>query len=264
MREIFRLSGLETQLGSLDMLVEESLAQSLQSIPTEQAERVKRAVLTELSAPQLQQQVASRLEKVHHPQHAAAALRWLRSPQGRRITQLEIEASTPESVRALEAYAQQLRAEPPREVRLGLARELDRAIGATQFAVEVSLASARAAMSAMSGVLPAERRLDAGQIEAAIGAQREAMREGLAQASLLSTLHTYRDLTDAELEAYLAFAKSDTGRWYHGAVKQALLEALTDVAGRMGRTVASALRSAPDPARAPRALTARGAYQVSR
>lgn len=245
MQEIFRLSGLEAQLGSLDQVVAASLSPSLQNVPAAQAARVKQAVLAEFSGPALQQQVVFRLEKVHHPTHAAGTLRWLRSPLGRRITELEAAASTGEGMRGLEAYARQLGNQPAPETRVALARELDRAIGATDFALELSLASARAAMSAMSGVLPGEQRLAKDQIEAAIDAQREQLHAQLAQISLVSTLYTYRSLEDTELEAYLAFTRGEAGRWYHGVVKQALLETLTQVAERMGRSVASALQTAP-------------------
>jgi hypothetical protein len=251
MQEIFRLSGLEAQIGALDRAVAASLVPNLQRVPAAQADVVREAVLRAWSAPVIQQDVSARLAKAHDPQQAPATLRWLRSPLGRRVTELETHASSAEGVQALEAFAQQLRSHPPDETRLALARALDQATGATDFAVEVSLASARAAMSAVGAALPQEKRLDPDRIEAAIEAQRPRLHEQLAMASLASTLFTYQSLGNSELETYLAFARSDAGRWYHGVVKQALLEMLTDVSSRMGRTVATALRAASAPGGAP-------------
>jgi hypothetical protein len=251
MREIFHLSGLEAQLGALDEIVAASLTPNLQRIPAGQAATVRHAALEAFSGPALQEKVAGRLAKVHHPQHAAATLRWLRSPLGVRIAELERQTSTAEGMRALEAYAQQLAGQAPPASRVGLARELDQAVGMTDFSVELSLASARAAMAAIGAVLPAERRLAPDKIEAAIASQRELLREQLGRASLVTTLYTYRSLKDVELEAYLAFVRGDAGRWYHGVVKQALLETLSEQAGRMGTTVAAALRAAPTPAQSP-------------
>ena len=247
MRELFRLSGLETQLGALDELVAASLTPNLERVPAAQKDVVRHAALEAFSGPVLQERVAARLAKVHQPEHAAAALRWLRSPLGRRITLLETQTSTAEGMRALEQYALQLKTEMPPSSRVGLAQELDRAVGATDFAVELSLACARAAMSAIGGALPAERRLDPDKIEKAIDSQRQLLHEQLGQISLVSTLYTYRSLTDVELEHYLAFVRGDAGRWYHGVVKKVLLEVLSDQAGRMGATVATALRAAPAP-----------------
>lgn len=251
MREIFRLSGLETQLGALDELVAASLTPNLERIPAAQKDAVRHAALEAFSSPVLQERVAARLVKVHEPKHAASALRWLRSPLGRRITLLETQTSTAEGMRALEQYAQQLKSQMPPAARVGLAQALDDAVGATDFAVELSLACARAAMSAIGGALPAERRLDPDQIEKAIGSQRQLLHEQLGQISLVSTLFTYRSLSDVELEHYLAFVRGDAGRWYHSAVKQALLEVLSDQAGRMGAAVATALRATPAPSAAP-------------
>jgi hypothetical protein len=247
MQEIFRISGLEAQLGTLDQVVAASLAPNLQGVPPAQAQVVQRAVLSEFNAPLLKQQVESRLAKVHHPAHAAATLRWLRSPLARRITALEVAASSAESVREIERFAQNLPAQPPTPARVGLAREFDRATGWTEFALDVSLASARAAMTAIAAVRPDEPRLQPQQIEQAIASQRELMRNGIEQASLVSALFVYRSLSDTEFEAYIAWTKTDAGRWYHGVVREALLEVLTEVAGRMGRTVAAALRAAPAP-----------------
>jgi hypothetical protein len=251
MQEIFRLSGLEAQIGALDRVVAASLVPNLQRVPAAQADVVRDAVLRAFSAPVIQQDVSARLAKANDPQQAAATLRWLRSPLGRRVTELETHASSAEGVQALEAFAQQLRSHPPDETRLALARALDQAIGQTDFAVEVSLASARAAMSALGAALPQEKRLEPDKIEAAIEAQRQRLHQQLAMASLASTLFTYQNLSNAELESYVVFARSDAGRWYHGVVKQALLEMLTDVSSRMGRTVATALRSAPAPSGSP-------------
>jgi hypothetical protein len=245
MREIFRLSGLESQLGALDDLVAASLVPNLSRLPAEQKDVVRHAALDAFSGPALQERVAGRLAKVHEPQRAADVLRWLRSPLGRRITLLETQTSTAEGMRALEAYALQLKQAMPPASRVGLAQELDRALGATEFAVELSLACARAAMSAIGAALPSERRLEPEKIEAAIASQRDLLHEELGQMSLVSTLYTYRSLTDTELEAYLAFVRGEAGRWYHGAVKQALLEVLAEQAGRMGASVATALRASP-------------------
>ena len=251
MQEIYRLSGLEAQVGALDRVVAAALIPNLQRVPAARAEVVRDAVLRAWSTPLLQQDVVARLAKSHDPQQAAATLRWLRSPLGRRVSELETHATSAEGVQALEAFSKELRAHPPDETRLALARALDQATGATDFAVEVSLASARAAMSAVGAALPEEKRLEPDKIEAAIESQRQRLRDQLAMASLASTLFTYQSLSNSELETYLAFARGDAGRWYHGAVKQALLGMLTDVSGRMGRTVATALRAAPAPGGAP-------------
>jgi hypothetical protein len=251
MQEIYRLSGLEAQVGALDRVVAASLTPNLQRIPAERAALVRDAVLRAWSTPVLQQDVVARLAKVHDPQQAAATLRWLRSPLGRRVTELETHATSAEGVQALEAFSQQLRSHPPDQTRLALARALDQATGATEFAVEVSLASARAAMSAVGAALPEEKRLEPAKIEAAIESQRQRLHDQLAMASLASTLFTYQSLSNSELESYLAFTRGDAGRWYHDAVKQALMGMLTDVSGRMGRTVATALRAAPAPGGTP-------------
>ncbi|HVN37074.1 MAG TPA: hypothetical protein VMW19_02745 [Myxococcota bacterium] len=247
MQEIYRLSGLEAQVGALDRVVAASLIPNLSRVPAARAGVVRDAVLRAWSTPVLRQDVVDRLAKIHDPQHAAETLRWLRSPLGRRISKLETHATSAEGVQGLEAFSQQLRSHPPDATRLALARALDQATGATDFAVEVSLASGRAAMSAVGAASPEEKRLEPDKIEAAIEAQRQRLHDQLAPASLASTLFTYQSLSDSELETYLAFARGDAGRWYHDAVKQALLGMLTDVSGRMGLTVATALRAAPAP-----------------
>jgi hypothetical protein len=45
-----------------------------------------------------------------------------------------------------------------------------------------------------------------------------------------ATRYAYRDLSDDELTAYVVFASSDAGRWYHNAMHKAMISAV-------GRTV---------------------------
>src|SRR5262245_10849799 len=133
MQEIYRLSGLEAQVGALDRVVAASLIPNLQRVPAAHAEVVRDAVLRAWSPPVLQQDLVARLAKAHDPQQAAATLRWLRSPLGRRVTALETHATSAEGVQGLEAFSAQLRTHPPDKTRLALARALDQATGETDF-----------------------------------------------------------------------------------------------------------------------------------
>ena len=80
---------------------------------------------------------------------AQATLIWLRSPFGRRITQLEEHASTAEAMAAMDSYAEGLALAPPEKERADLVRSLDTSVGATELALEATLAaSLGAAMAA--------------------------------------------------------------------------------------------------------------------
>jgi hypothetical protein len=246
MDEIFSLSGLEEQLELMGKGLGAALAPRLEGMPDPQRQALERALLAEFSSETLQRGMEARLERIYDARLAEAVLAWLRSPIGRRITKLEISVAGPQADAELRAYVQRAMqgddgASAPR---LALMQALDAATGMTEFTLEVTMATALATASGINGTLPAAERRDADELSRAVQAQRETLRSQIEQMTRISMLFTYRELDDTEIGQYIAFARSEAGRWYQDAVKRALLDVLVDASERVGRRVALELREA--------------------
>jgi hypothetical protein len=245
MDEIFFLSGLEEQLAMIGDGLGEALAPQVQQLPPAHGETIQRVLLSEFNADALQRSVEEHLERVHDPRHAETVLEWLRSPLGRRISKLDVAATRPEGVRAMQAYAEALAASPAPATRVALVSKLDAATGMTEFTVEATLSSAMATAVGINGAQPTAHRVDENELRAAVEAQRAVLRPEIQKVTLVSMLYSYQNLSDEELADYVRFSESASGRWYHDAVKRALLSALTDASSRVGRAIAAEFDTAP-------------------
>lgn len=150
----------------------------------------------------------------------APALAFYRSPLGRRLVEAELRASSPS---ALAAGAGEAPPAPGSNRQL-LIRHLAQALPASQAGAEVTLALAGVAADSLSQMLPG--LLAGGGTQRLVEAQRQRLVQDLEPGLDDALLRVYRDLSDAELEEYLTFARSAEGQAYYAAMLEALRAAL--------------------------------------
>lgn len=160
-------------------------------------------------------------------------LTWFRSPPGRKITGLEVAAQTAQGRPELRQYAARLRQTPPARERVALLQRLDAANGSTELSLEIVMLIAESMARAIDPLLPPERRLQAGQLQGELGQIRARAVQPIREAVLVTMLFTYRSLPDQELGAYVRLVESQSGRWFAGAVKNALLHSFGVSTARM-------------------------------
>lgn len=172
-----------------------------------------------------------------------AALAWLNSPVGTRITKMEEAASTAEAYAAMQAWAQGLKEGDLAPARVELVRRLDRAVKATEFSVSMMMNSQLAIVAALTATQPAAEQ--ARTFEAArarIEQHRPQLLTNVQRTTLLSMLYAYRELPDADLERYIEFARSPGGSKYMEVAMKGLDEALLEASRNAGRVIADHLR----------------------
>lgn len=245
MEEIFFLSGLEAQLADFERGMDEGLQGQMSALSTPRIEMLRRAAARSFAADRLRDDVRHGLVDRYEARGAAGTLAWLRSPLGREITRMETRASRPEAMAELETYARGLTGEPPSASRIALIDALIEATGGSEFGVDMALAAAHGVASAANATQPAAQRAPEAAIAAAIEAQRPAIERDLDAFIQISSLYTYRELSDAELSAYVDFARSDAGAWYHQAVVKELVRVIRQAAAGLGAVVAQEMGEMP-------------------
>jgi hypothetical protein len=117
---------------------------------------------------------------------------------------------------------------------------------------------------AAAAAAPAERRPPARDVESRVAELGGRAIEPLREAAIVSLLWTYRELSDDELELYIAFESSEAGRTYNQLLRQALVRALRgafdEAATAMFRAVPPerwAQATPPTPREAPEAVRVR-------
>jgi hypothetical protein len=170
---------------------------------------------------------------------AANVVRWLSTELGARVTNLEEQANADpekaqERLRNSRGFVDVLPA--ARKTRI---ERLEHDVEAVQTNVNVvidtNIGIARGVALTMKADGPS---IDVDAVAAQIESQR-AMLEGTLRPQVLAGLAlTYQQLSDADLDAYLAFLESPIGRKYAAAGGMALEKALGDAALELGRQMA--------------------------
>ncbi|HME70567.1 MAG TPA: hypothetical protein VKM54_11960 [Myxococcota bacterium] len=162
-----------------------------------------------------------RLENTCEAEKLMAVLEWHRGWTARHVMALEEAAQSPEAAPAMQRFAADLRANPPPEWRIALARRLDEVTGSTVLAyaafVQPWLAVGKIADAASLETLHADPNKDRSAVQNRV---------------LVRLLYTYRELAQSELETFVAWNESDLGRWWNRMLQGAALGSYDDAAAR--------------------------------
>lgn len=154
----------------------------------------------------------------------------LERPLARRMTELELQASTPEGQEALRDFVHGLGGHPPQQSRLALIDRLDTATGARPFAVEMMAVITEGVLRAAEAATPQHLRTPPRELEQRIADLRPALERRLYSLVLVSQLYTYHGVDDAELTEYVTLLESPLGRWFSRNMGGAFLDALSRAA----------------------------------
>ena len=157
-----------------------------------------------------------------HPAKMAVVEKFLRSPLGRRFAEMEGRPEDFGRGRWMENWEQNR----PSDKRIGLVLLLDRAAGISKVAVEmwtlvtlITILSSNDPNVSISGTEAQNLGRMRDMVRHKIGASVQ-------KSVVLGLLYTYRRASDAELEAYANFYRSEAGSWYARTMEKAWLNAL--------------------------------------
>lgn len=147
------------------------------------------------------------------------ALAFYQQPLGQRIVAAETAATAPRNVASLQQGLPEQNLDLQRRA---LLQRLSNSLPALEMGVEVSMALANLAAQSANDLFGGLMRVP----DNMVSGQRDRLRNQM-QPNLLDTLaHAYRDLNDADLDAYVSWSESAAGRDYFRAVESALRDAL--------------------------------------
>lgn len=174
-----------------------------------------------------------------------AALAWLESDVGRRVTRAEELAATADQKRIGE-FAEGLKAKPQPAKRQNALADLITATAAVRTAIAVAETMALGVALGMDSLQPREQRAGEAVL---LGRIRQAMPEDKMQAFFGQYLpvafgYTYRGISEEDLARYTAFLKSPAGKRYQDAMSAAFIEGLARSSRQMGEFAAQRQRQA--------------------
>ncbi len=238
--ELMLRSGLEKQLEqvsrTMQAVLDRSRAQDLltKSFPQSEFDELSRQMEAAFDARSLKGVVQKRIVSDLTESDIRTVLAWLNSPLGRRITKIEEEASSPEAYAQRQAAGGTTAGDGDRIARL---RKLDKAVNGTESALNAALSMQVALLTAVSTELPPEQRSSVDEIVDIVKQTTPDWRTEAEQQIIVYYLDTYRALSDVELDQYLAFAESASGRKYHSAMMAGVMDSMLEASRELGRRI---------------------------
>ncbi|MCX7071414.1 MAG: hypothetical protein NTW01_10540 [Gammaproteobacteria bacterium] len=181
------------------------------------------------------------LAKALKPAAAKDTLVWLDSELGQRLTALENGAtelaSDPEKMAAAQQLMERL---PPRRVERYLA--LMKATGADASGAQLVLNNSLGVAVGAGATLGA-RPPEVAKIRKELAVNLPQLTEAIGNSYMVMFASIYESVAEADLDQYVAFAESPSGKAYHQAVTKALDVALTNAATELGRQIGAGVGS---------------------
>lgn len=242
-RELYVKSGMEKQLRELPLVIEATLEREamedddIKKLPSNVRSAIQTSAKKAFSAESMQKIILPELREKLTGGDIRKVLEWLDSPLGKKCTQLEEAASTPEAVAEMDQYAQQVSKKPPSAERLYVLRQLDSATKVTESAVEMAINTQIAVTVAIMATLPRENQRSFDDIVKEIEKHRSEVEAQVRSETLLSLLYTYRSLTEAEIQRYTQFSASPAGEKFNTVSIAAFKKAFLESSIRWGKAI---------------------------
>jgi hypothetical protein len=242
---LIQRSGLDAQLVHFEAAMQRGITlahESQRQLAPAELQRMRKAVAHAYAASSLRPALRSELAKRLTAAEIAAALAWLDSPTGRKLTALEEKAATPEAQQRIESAVQ--RGIPPLgEARTKTLHSLVAATHADEVGVSVLIETAIGINEGLALFGAGDTGVSLANLRSEMEAERSRLVAELHQQTFAAFALVYAEASDAELAALLAFARSPAGVRYHDGTSRAFAHTLALAAKRLGGALAA---PAPD------------------
>ena len=242
--ELLQKSGFNAQLAQIEssVLGGLNLAPDVAAkISEDDLKTIRDAIGTAFAADRLAVDAREQMKTLLEPETAKAALAWLDSDLGKRITALEDEAGKTEGfAERTDAAAELFKKLPQRRIEryVDLAKTLNAGEASASIVINTALATARGALSLQTDSPEA----NVAEIKAQLEQNRPKLVAQLNNEYVVLFAGAYQTLEDKEIDQYLAFSGSPAGVAYNAALSKLLDRVMTHASQESGRLIAEAKR----------------------
>jgi hypothetical protein len=195
--------------------------------------RLKEAVAVALNADRLRKEMTEQLAAQLSVEDEAQVLTWLSTDLGTRITRLEERSGEVDEVMQRQRKLEGPAASPP-AARLELLTRLVKAVHSGESSANLIINMTIGIAYGVALVTPPFDTTGIDALKRKVEEQRAQIQAAVEQRSIVESGLVYEALTDAELESYLAFNESPSGRNYNAATLVALDRMLAKVSLDLG------------------------------
>ncbi|HKX37568.1 MAG TPA: hypothetical protein VJN20_02820, partial [Burkholderiales bacterium] len=238
-RRLVVRSGLAVQLRAVPKGFEQQIAQLRGQIPDTVYASLQRAGKEAFRPEGLQAEIERSLPEKLKLAEMQKALAWLETQAGRRVTLAEEASSATLDEASLKKYAEQSKGKPVSARRRQLLQDLITATAAVDSTANLIEATSLGVAIGMESTQPVQKRAGVAALRAQIqkAMPRDELKKTLAASLPGIYAYTYREVSEADLAAYLAFLRGADGKKYNDAMVEAFSQALVAASVRMGQLV---------------------------
>lgn len=248
LEDLYGKSGIEKQIAQLPMVMQVGFDQAvaaderLKELPVNVIREIRASIETAFAPIKIKRTIVGECRDKLSINDLKKVIEWLESTLGRKFTQLEEAASTPEKYAEMQQFAQKFHESPPPPEQLEIIRKLDDAVKATETSVEVAMNTRLAITIASIASLPKEQQPTYDNLVVAIEQTRPQIESEIRTQTIVSLLYMYRNVTYAELDRYIAFASSPAGTSFNDAAISGFKKALLAGSYKWGELIADILK----------------------
>ncbi|MEM9398353.1 MAG: DUF2059 domain-containing protein [Pseudomonadota bacterium] len=224
--DLISACGLSVQLAQMPELVKAGVQQGADqgvAFTEQEMEQVLAGVDEHFIPERMQAEMTSTIRPLLSAGEIEELLAWYRSPLGRQITQLEEQASSAEALAAIMERADELLKD---EKRVAIAKELDKAMGATDISLEMQKSTALAVFAAMAKKMAPGNAVNLEGYAKQIDAMSPQLRAGTEQLVVLSFVYTYENVDDENLNRYQRTLANPVFQKFNEALGDALVDSM--------------------------------------
>ena len=225
-QEIYVKSGLTKQIPAIISQVKNISSDMLFSLSPNIKDKFQKKMNKLFVTDVLENRIKYNLGRNLENQTISEVLKWLNSTLGKKITELEEQASSEKGEEEMTAYIESNQTDSIPEKRFNLIKKLANISNsidtATDLGIYISL-SIKTVLNDINSIIPTISEKHINQhinnnrkelIKQYIHTQRSLIKPSLKKQIYSSLLYIYRSLSDEELTKYIEFAESKTGRIY--------------------------------------------------
>lgn len=227
--QIMAESGLDEMLEQLPAIAAMSMNQQpLPPMEAEKQQQLKEDFLHVFDAKKMRQTITDYFKVHYEPQRFAELLSLLKSPLAKKMTALEVEASTPQAQQEMMQMGNTIMGQATPS-RLELTQKLDEATGSTETLLDMQVGMAGILMNNMNKIMPEDQRKTEEELLQIQEQMRAQSISPARQYLQLNMVYTFRSVEDAELNEYVQLYQSEIGRWSTALIKNASIKMMEEI-----------------------------------
>ena len=191
---------------------------------------------------EMEQNLIIQMREQMDESHYGQALDWYQSPLGMQVTTLERTTYSDHAWQGRQIFIQGLAHTDSRQDRIAKIQQLMESNYLSKIDAELEMTTALALTGAMNATLPEEEQIDFDYIRQALQVQRENRKQAIQEEQLMNFMYLYHRLPDQEIERYIDFLHSESGRKFNSAMLISLNRVFQSASEKIGTALGRAVK----------------------